>query len=159
VTRETSFLPFLQYLWCVAQRSLNAVTKVYYRSMSWFATVSPIKCPTCSPKVSLTKGPSGAMWVRHSTNYVTKYDAIPHSTEQDTLPIVFLISKQVVPYRTCGGKCCPEVSTPKIQSLIDSSTISVIPRSEIVGTKLPYVCPGCSNHTYSNNMITRFHVQ
>jgi hypothetical protein len=24
---------------------------------------------------------------------------------QGTLPIVFLISKQVVPYRTCGGTC------------------------------------------------------
>jgi hypothetical protein len=35
----------------------------------------------------------------------------------------------------------------------------VIPRSEIAGTKPPYVCPGCSNHTYSDNMITRFHVQ
>jgi hypothetical protein len=36
---------------------------------------------------------------------------------------------------------------------------SVIPRSEKEGTKPPYVCPECSNHTYSNNMITRFHVQ
>jgi hypothetical protein len=35
----------------------------------------------------------------------------------------------------------------------------VITRSEIVGTKPPYVCPGCFIHTYSNNMITRFHVQ
>jgi hypothetical protein len=35
----------------------------------------------------------------------------------------------------------------------------VIPHSEKEGTKPPYVCPGCSNHTYSNNMITRFHVQ
>jgi hypothetical protein len=35
----------------------------------------------------------------------------------------------------------------------------VIPCSEKEGTKPPYVCPGCSNHTYSNNMITRFHVQ
>jgi hypothetical protein len=35
----------------------------------------------------------------------------------------------------------------------------VIPRSEKEGTKPPYVCPGCSNHTYSNNMINRFHVQ
>jgi hypothetical protein len=34
-----------------------------------------------------------------------------------------------------------------------------IPRSEKEGTKPPYVCLGCSNHTYSNNMITRFHVQ
>jgi hypothetical protein len=35
----------------------------------------------------------------------------------------------------------------------------VIPHSEKEGTKPPYVCPGCSNHTYSNNMITRFHVE
>jgi hypothetical protein len=35
----------------------------------------------------------------------------------------------------------------------------VIPRSEKEGTKPPYVCPGCSNHTYSNNMITKFHVK
>jgi hypothetical protein len=35
----------------------------------------------------------------------------------------------------------------------------VIPHSEKEGMKPPYVCPGCSNHTYSNNMITRFHVQ
>jgi hypothetical protein len=35
----------------------------------------------------------------------------------------------------------------------------VIPCSEKEGTKPPYVCPGCSNHTYSNNMITRIHVQ
>jgi hypothetical protein len=36
---------------------------------------------------------------------------------------------------------------------------SVIPCSEIEGTKPPYVCPGCFIHTYSNNMINRFHVQ
>jgi hypothetical protein len=36
---------------------------------------------------------------------------------------------------------------------------NVIPRSEIAGTKPPYVCPGCFIHTYSNNMINRFHVQ
>jgi hypothetical protein len=28
---------------------------------------------------------------------------------------------------------------------------SVIPRSEKEGTKPPYVCPGCSNHTHDNN--------
>jgi hypothetical protein len=37
--------------------------------------------------------------------------------------------------------------------------MSVIPHSEKEGTKHPYVCPECSNHTYSNNMITRIHVQ
>jgi hypothetical protein len=39
------------------------------------------------------------------------------------------------------------------------AALSVIPRSKKEGTKPPYVCPGCSNHTYSNNMITRFRVQ
>jgi hypothetical protein len=90
--------------------------------MSCFATYSPTKGPACSVKVSPTKGPSYTMWVRHFTKYVTKYDAIPHSTEQGTLPIVFLIRKQVVPYQTRDGTCCPGVSTPKIRSLADSST-------------------------------------
>jgi IMP cyclohydrolase len=39
------------------------------------------------------------------------------------------------------------------------ANIFVIPRSEIEGTKPPYVCPRCFIHTYSNNMINRFHVQ
>jgi hypothetical protein len=34
----------------------------------------------------------------------------------------------------------------------------VISCSEIAGTKPPYVCPGCFIHTYSNNMINKFHV-
>jgi hypothetical protein len=29
------------------------------------------------------------------------------STKSDTLPKVFLISKQAVPYQTLGGTCCP----------------------------------------------------
>jgi hypothetical protein len=35
-----------------------------------------------------------------------------------------------------------------------SQHVDVIPRSEIAGMKPPYMCQGCSNHTYSNNMIT-----
>jgi hypothetical protein len=34
----------------------------------------------------------------------------------------------------------------------------VIPRSEKEGTKPPYVCPRCSNHTHGNNMINRCNV-
>jgi hypothetical protein len=41
----------------------------------------------------------------------------------------------------------------------DADSIFVIPCSEIAGTKPPYECPGCFIHTYSNNMINRFHVQ
>jgi hypothetical protein len=35
----------------------------------------------------------------------------------------------------------------------------VVPRSEKAETKHPYMCPGCSNHTYNNNMINRCHIQ
>jgi hypothetical protein len=36
---------------------------------------------------------------------------------------------------------------------------NVIYRSKKVEIKPPYVWPGCSNHTYNNNMINRCHVQ
>jgi hypothetical protein len=54
--------------------------------------------------------------------YDTKNVAHPHSSEQDTQPIPFLISKQAIPYRTHDGTCYPGVSTPKIRYLADSST-------------------------------------
>jgi hypothetical protein len=34
----------------------------------------------------------------------------------------------------------------------------VIPCSEKEGTKPPYMCPGCSNHTHGNNMINRCNI-
>jgi hypothetical protein len=86
--------------------------------MSCFATFFPTNSPACSAKVSWTNDPSFTMWVRR----FRKYDANINSTEQDTLPIVFLISKQVVSYQTRGGTCCHGVSTPKSWSLVDSST-------------------------------------
>jgi hypothetical protein len=43
-----------------------------------------------------------------------------HSSEQDTLPIASIISKQAVLYRACDGTCYPGVSTPKTRSLADS---------------------------------------
>jgi hypothetical protein len=46
-----------------------------------------------------------------------------------------------------------------LQWIGDDVEVVVIPRSEIAGTKPPYVCPGCFTHTYSNNMINRFYVQ
>jgi hypothetical protein len=61
-------------------------------------------------------GPSCTMWAW------AKSQANPYSSKKDTLPIVFLINKQAAPYRTCGGTCCPRVSTPKIWSLADLST-------------------------------------
>jgi hypothetical protein len=81
------------------------------------------------------------MRFRQFTKYVTKTNhkvwCHPHSIEHDTPPIAYLICKQAIPYRTCGGTCCPGVSTPMIRSLADSSmtnhitwqnpTISTIP--------------------------------
>jgi hypothetical protein len=127
----------------MAQRSLHGVTKVYYRSMSCFATVPEQTVPASSAKVSHANIPSCTMWFRQFTKYVTKYDhkvwCRPHSTEHDTQPIAYLISKQAIPYQTCGGTYCPGVSTPKIQSLADLSktdhitewnlTVSTIPTS------------------------------
>jgi hypothetical protein len=112
-TRKPLFYHSLHFLWCMTQRSLHAVIKVYFRSMSCFAMIFH-KGPACGAKVS-HKCPSCTMWAW------AKYHANSYWSEQDTLPIVFLISKQVIPYRTRGGTFCPGVSTPKIRSLIDSS--------------------------------------
>jgi hypothetical protein len=63
------------------------------------------------------------MWFKQFTKNVTKTDhkeeSHPHLTKHDTQPTTYLISKQAVPYQTRGGTYCPEVSTPKIQSLAD----------------------------------------
>jgi hypothetical protein len=65
--------------------------------------------------------PSCTMWFRKFTKYVTKTDHKvwfhPHSTKHNTQHIVYLISKQVVPYQTRGDTCCHGMSTPKIRSL------------------------------------------
>jgi hypothetical protein len=85
--------------------------------------------------------PSSTMWFRQFTKYVTKTDhkvwCHPHSTEHDTQPIAYLINKQVVPYRTHGGTCCPGVSTPKIRSLADSSMTSYITRRNPTVSTIP----------------------
>jgi hypothetical protein len=58
----------------MAQRSLHAVIKVYYSSMSCFNTFSRTNDTACSAKVSHTNVHSCTIWVRRFTNYVTKYD-------------------------------------------------------------------------------------
>jgi hypothetical protein len=156
---ETSFLPRLHSLWCIAQRSLHAVTKVYYQSMSCFATVSRQTVPACSAKVSCTNIPSSTMLLRQFTKYVPKTDhnvwCHPHSTGHNTQPIVFLISKQAIPYRTCGGTCCPGVSTPKIQSLADSSmTNHSTRRNPNVSTIPSLLKPQHRSSPWSNHIST-----
>jgi hypothetical protein len=131
----------------MAQRSLHVITKVYYRSMSYFAIVSRTNVPSCT------------MWFRQFTKYVTKYDHKvwwhPHSTEHDTQHITFLISKQVVLYRTRGDTCCPGVSTPKIQSLADSSMTNHITwRNPIVSTIPTLIKPQHRSSPWSNHIST-----
>jgi hypothetical protein len=59
--------------------------------------------------------PFCTMWFRQFTKNVTKTDhkegSHPHSTEHDTQPTTYVISKQAIPYRRHGGTCCPRVST------------------------------------------------
>jgi hypothetical protein len=125
VTKEPPFCHSLRFLWCMAQRSLHAVTKSTTGVCHALLRFPEQMVPASSAKVSCTNVPSFTMWFRWFTKYVTKTDhkvwCHPHSTEHDTQPIVFLISNQVVPYWTCGDTYCPGVSTPKIQSLADSS--------------------------------------
>jgi hypothetical protein len=84
-----------------------------------------------------------------------------HSSEQGTLHTAALISKQAIPYRTCGGTYCPGVSTPMTRSLADSSmtyhltwripTVSIIPNhAQTTASNLTTVTShhdGCETNT------------
>jgi hypothetical protein len=114
---------------CEARRSLHAFTKVNPRShvllCHWFPSIG-YDIKSLGPFHS-----SYGFLVLGTTKYpqapLAPYDlvgiAIPVSLiQQDKLTRAFLISQEAVPYQTRGGTCCPVVSTPKIQSLADSST-------------------------------------
>jgi hypothetical protein len=89
------------------------------------------RVPTCSAKVF-----SWLELLLHLVDQIT-FCIFPHTTEQDSQPTTFLISRQAVPYWTRGSTCCPRVSTPMTQSLADSTitnhntwrnpTVSTIP--------------------------------
>jgi hypothetical protein len=115
--------------------------------------------PACSAKVPSTSVPSCTMWFRQFTKYVTNTDhkvwCYPHSTKHDTQPIVFLISKQAVPYQTRGSTCCPGVSTPKIRSLADSSMTNHISwRNPTVSTIPTLLKPQHRSSPRSNHIST-----
>jgi hypothetical protein len=73
------------------------------------------RVPACSAKVFPWLKP-----LLHLVDQIT-FCVFPQTTEQDSQPTTSLISKQAVPYRTRGDTCCPSMSTPKTQSLADSS--------------------------------------
>jgi hypothetical protein len=102
-------------------------------------------------------GPSCTVWFRQFTKNVTKTDhkegSHPHSTEHDTQPTTNLISKQVVPYQTRGATYCPGVSTPKIQSLPNSSMTSHITwRNPTVSTITTLLKPQHRSSPLSNHI-------
>jgi hypothetical protein len=91
--------------------------------------------PACSAKISSDLKP-----LLHLVDQIM-FCVFPHTTEQDSQPIAILIGKQAIPYQTRGITCSPGVSTPKTQSLADSSMtnhiswqipiISIIPNHSI----------------------------
>jgi hypothetical protein len=84
--------------------------------------------------LGVVRGTKTPLWSCEPRRVTT---SIFYSFEQGTLGIASLNSKQVIPYRTRGGICCPGVSTPMTRSLADLSmtnhitwripTVSTIP--------------------------------
>jgi hypothetical protein len=146
---KTFFLPFLHFLWCVAQRSLHVVTKVYHRSMSCFAAVPPLDTwyhgPACNAKVSQGK----YAVPRTLLHYVGlgKISSQSPIIQARHTTYIFLINKEATPYQTRGGTCYPGVSTPKNLSLVDLSTTCHDGSNHLHQSK------NCSNHSIDPHTI------
>jgi hypothetical protein len=96
-TRQSPFLPLFTLPLVYGPGITTCCYKVLLQEYAMFCYGIPYPGPTCRAKVSSTRAslaPCGSQ---------AKHCVIPHSTEQDTLPIASLISKQDVPYRRCGG--------------------------------------------------------
>jgi hypothetical protein len=78
--------------------SLQRFTTVVCHALLWFPPQALLAVQRFPPQAPLATCGSPA-----------KYLTIPHSSEQDTLLIVFLICKQAVPYQTRGSTCYPRV--------------------------------------------------
>jgi hypothetical protein len=132
------------------QRSTTWVCHALLRFLDKWSPLAVLRFPTQS-------GPSCTMWFRQFTKNVTEMDhkdrSHSHSTEHDTQPIAYLISKQAVPYRTRGGTCYPRVSTPKIWSLADlSMTSHIIWRNPIVSIIPTLLKPQHRSSPWSNHI-------
>jgi hypothetical protein len=116
----------------MAQRSLHALMKVTPACMSCFVLGFPLlgtieypQSPFAVAKVSLLGTTEYPQTPLAPCGLVGIVIPVP-LFQQDKLTRAFLISQQAVPYQTCGGTCCPGVSTPKTRSLADSSMTSHI---------------------------------
>jgi hypothetical protein len=135
----------------MTQRSLHAVTKVHYRVRHALLLIPKQRAPLAVlriPQQRAPLAPCGSSRSQSMSQSLTKNYVYPHSTEQDTQPIAFLISKQVIPYQTCGGTCCPWWSTPNIWSLADSSTTCHD------GINHLHHSNRCSNHSIHPHTVT-----
>jgi hypothetical protein len=101
--------------------------------MSCFAIGFPLLGTTEYPQAPFTIAKVSPSWVKQNTLMAPLAPcaligiAIPVLRfRQDILTRAFLISQQVILYRTRGGTCCPGVSTPEIRSLVDSRMTSHI---------------------------------
>jgi hypothetical protein len=134
------------------QRSLRVLMKVYYRSMSYFATVSCTQWPhlQCWAELFHTQWPPLHLMVQ-----VVHIEVTQMGHTDSTQPIAYLIGKQAIPYQTRGGTCCPGGFTPKIQSLADSSMTShIIWRNPTVYTIPTLLKPLHCSSPQSNHMST-----
>jgi hypothetical protein len=125
--------------------------------MLCFATASRQTVLACSAKVSCIKWPL----LHHVVQVVHKECHKDWSESMVPFPLnrawhtVYLISKQVVTYRTRGGTCFPEVSTPKIRSLVDSSMINHITWRNPTVSTIPFLLkPQHQSSQQSNHIST-----
>jgi hypothetical protein len=138
------------FLWCMAQRSLHASTKVYYGSYAKLCQGS-----TQYPSIAkVSRGSRGTMTPLAPCESGRVTTPNSHSSKQGTLPTASLIIKQVVSYQTRGGTCCHRVSTPMTRSLADSNMTNHITR------RIPTIStiPNLAQTTASNlTTVTSYH--
>jgi hypothetical protein len=135
----------------MAQRSLHAVTKVYYRLYAKLCYDST----QYDSIAKVSRGSHGTTAPLAPCEFGRVIMPISHSFEQGTLPTASQISKQVIPYRTHGDTCCPGVSTPKIRSLADSSMINHIPGWNPTVSTIPTLLkPQHRSSPWSNHIST-----
>jgi hypothetical protein len=132
------------------QRSTTGVCHVLLRFLDKQSPLGLLRFPA-------QNNPSCTVWFRHFTKNVIKTDhkvwCHHHSIEHDTQPITYLISKQVVSYRTHGDTCCLGVSTTKIWSLVDSSMTNHITwRNTTVSTISTLLKPQHRSSSWSNHI-------
>jgi hypothetical protein len=77
---------------------------------------------------------------------------VPNSWNDDELRPFYKLVNFVVHF------CLLPAALYSVEGLYYVLIIYVIPRSEKMEPKPLYVCPRCSNHTYSNNMIKQSNI-